>query len=188
VSLGREYAAEMVRTQHASIATTQRPRPLTKLSREFRHVRRRRTTRPDGSKPARLQEFLPRSIPITTISIGPTPSSTSTTILTDRGERGGPSHNHKWLKPLNPFRVRLSIQGGPRWMGMCRASPRNIPSYAYPRARASYADGPIEPLYTSPSLACFYSAYLARIASLLSFYSTRIRSSPKFDQSRSSDA
>jgi hypothetical protein len=42
-----------------------------KLSTELRRIRRLNTTRPDVSKPAWLQEFLPRSIPKTTISIGP---------------------------------------------------------------------------------------------------------------------
>src|SRR3981189_819685 len=42
-----------------------------KLSTELRRIRRRKTTRPDASKPARLHEFLPRSMPRTTMSIGP---------------------------------------------------------------------------------------------------------------------
>jgi hypothetical protein len=49
----------------------QRPRPLTKLSAELRRIRRLKITRPDASKPARLHEFSPRSIPRTTISVGP---------------------------------------------------------------------------------------------------------------------
>jgi len=47
------------------------PKALLKRSNEFRRIRRLKTTRPDASIPARLQEFLPRSIPMMTMSIDP---------------------------------------------------------------------------------------------------------------------
>jgi hypothetical protein len=44
---------------------------MTKLSSDLRRIRRLKTTRPEASKPAKLQEFLPRSIPTITMSISP---------------------------------------------------------------------------------------------------------------------
>src|ERR1700716_701636 len=83
----------------------QGPRPVAKLASE-RRIRHLKTPRPDASMPARLEELLPRSIAMTmtttTMSIGPF-LSRKTTILTDRSESGGPSHNHTRFMSLNYF-------------------------------------------------------------------------------------
>src|ERR1700726_1732789 len=92
----------------------QRPSPLTKLSTELRRIRRRKITRPDASKPARLHEFLPRSMPRTTMSIGPLLYlSKGQRSYADRCKRGGPSHNHISLQKGIPLWVHDLI--GCRW-------------------------------------------------------------------------
>src|ERR671938_491858 len=86
------------------------PIPLTKLSTELRRIRRLKITRPDASKPARLHEFLPRSSPRTTMSIGPLLYlSKGQRSYADRCKRGGPSHNHNLNRSLrlNNFMDRL---------------------------------------------------------------------------------
>src|SRR6202140_2883098 len=87
----------------------QRPSPLTKPSPELRRIRRRKITRPDASKPAEVHEFLPKSMPRTTMSIGPLLYlSKGQRSYADRCKRGGPSHNQIYAVPGIPQRVTLS--------------------------------------------------------------------------------
>src|SRR5947209_3895416 len=80
--------------QHASIATVHLSSCAVNGNTDPRFILRRRTTAPVSFRPAKLQTFLPRSMPSITIFIGP--------LLLVRGIRtgslpvplrgGGPSH------------------------------------------------------------------------------------------------
>src|SRR4051812_6005008 len=78
--------------QHASIATMQDGNPAVNATRPSRVIRRRSTTAPLASRPARLQLFFPRSIPSTAMGILVMSPLLLSAAEYRRDVSGGPSH------------------------------------------------------------------------------------------------
>ena len=97
--------------QHASITTTHAGSPATNLTTPSRVTRRRTTTAPVASSPARLQLCLPRSMPSTAIAVLPMVVSSVPEATLRRVVRGGPSHKVAARGRAGPLRPGRRTRG-----------------------------------------------------------------------------